>query len=216
MQRQTRSSAVAMTALALVLSGGFAAGCGGDSGNAEDGFVGRWFYEAPDPTAFGSTGFTLTCTDPIFGTVFPASSPTQFLIFSTLNFEHGELTDLTDTAGNCNLLNYDIKGNSATVPNPDPYLKGTANATDPTACVYPFNLADATGNPIAAFAVITPSSSWTFKLLPDKTAGGARRGQLSGSATAHLLADDGSATGAISNPDCTYSGMDTFFRLTQP
>jgi len=210
MQSQTRSSVVAVTMLTLVLS---AAGCGGgDGGGPEDQFLGRWFYEAPDPTAIGSTGFTLTCTDPIFSQVFPASAMTPFLIFSSMNFEHGELADLVDTAGNCNILNYDVKGNSATVPNPDPYV-GKDAAPD---CLFQFNLQDTNGYPIAAFAVIKPSSSWTFKLLPDKTAGGARRAQLVGSAAAHLLADDGSATGAISSPDCTYGGQDTFFRLTQP
>jgi hypothetical protein len=208
MQSQTRSSVVAVTMLTLVLS---AAGCGGgDGGGPEDQFLGRWFYEAPDPTTIGSTGFTLTCTDPIFGQVFPASAMTPFLIFSSMNFEHGELADLVDTAGNCNILNYDVKGNSATVPNPDPY------ADDKPACLFQFNLQDTNGYPIQSFAVISPSSSWTFKLLPDKTAGGARRAQLVGSASAHLLADDGSATGAISNPDCTFAGQDTFFRLTQP
>ena len=73
----------------------------------------------------------MTCTDPIFSTVFPASTPTPFLIFASLNFEHGELTDLAETSGNCNLLNYDMMGNSATVPNPDPYLKGTRTRRRP-------------------------------------------------------------------------------------
>ena len=180
----------------------------------EDQFIGRWFYEPPDATVPGSTGFTMTCTDPIFSAVFPASTPTPFLIFPSLNFEHGELTSLVDTSGNCNILNYNVMGNSATVPNPDPYLKDTADPTP--ACVFQFNLSDTNGYPIAAFAVISPGPSWTFKMLPDKTAGGARRAQLVGSASAHLIADNGTATGAISTPDCTYAGMDTFFRLTQP
>jgi len=215
MQGQTRSSVVAMAALALVLSAGVAGACGGDGGGGpEDQFIGRWFYEPPDATVLGSTGFTLTCTDPIFSGVFPASAPTPFLIFQSMNFEHGELTSLVDTAGNCNILDYDVKGNSATVPNPDPYLKGTADPTP--ACLFQFNLADVNGYPIAAFAIVSPGPSWTFKMLPDKTAGGARRAQLVGSATAHLIADDGSATGASSTPDCTYAGSDTFSRLTQP
>ena len=57
-------------------------------------------------------------------------------------------------------------GNSATVPNPDPYLKDTADPTP--ACVYQFNLPDTNGYPIAA-SLISPASSWTFKMLPDKT-----------------------------------------------
>jgi len=215
MQGQTRSSVVAMAALAMVLSVGLAAACGGgDGGGPEDQFIGRWFYEPPDATVQGSTGFTMTCTDPIFSSVFPASTPTPFLIFPSLNFEHGELTSLVDTAGNCNILSYNVMGNSATVPNPDPYLKDT---TDPTpACLYQFNLFDTNGYPIAALALISPSSSWTLKMLPDKTAGGARRAQLIGSATAHLIADNGTAAGAVSAPDCTYAGSDTFWRLTQP
>jgi hypothetical protein len=215
MQGQTRSGAVAMTALAVVLSAGLAAACGGDGGGGpEDQFIGRWFYEPPDATVPGSTGFTMTCTDPIFSAVFPASSPTPFLIFGSLNFEHGELTSLVDTSGNCNILDYTVSGNSATVPNPDPYLKGTSDPTP--GCFFQFNLSDANGYPIAAFAIISPGPSWTFKMLPDKTAGGARRAQLVGSATAHLIADNGTTTGAISTPDCTYAGSDTFFRLTQP
>ncbi len=215
MQGQTRTSAVAMTALAVVLSAGLAAACGGDGGGGpEDQFIGRWFYEPPDATALGSTGFTMTCTDPIFSAVFPASTPTPFLIFQSLNFEHGELTSLVDTSGNCNILNYNVKGNSATVPNPDPYLKDTADPTP--ACLFQFNLSDTNGYPVAAFAIVSPGPSWTFKMLPDKTAGGARRAQLVGSATAHLIADNGTPTGAISTPDCTYAGSDTFFRLTQP
>jgi hypothetical protein len=217
MQGQTRSSAVAMTALAMILSVGLTAACGGDDGGGpEDQFIGRWFYEPPDAAVAGSTGFTLACTDPIFGSVdlFPSSAPTPFLIFPSFNFEHGELASLVDTAGNCNILNYDVKGNSATVPNPDPYLKDTADPTP--ACLFQFNLSDATGYPIAAFAIISPGPSWTFKMLPDRTPGGARRAQLIGSATAHLIADNGTPAGAISTPDCTYAGSDTFYRLTQP
>ena len=111
MQGQTRSSAVAVAALAMVLSAGLAAACGGDGGGGpEDQFIGRWFYEPPDATVPGSTGFTMTCTDPIFSAVFPASTPTPFLIFRSLNFEHGELTVLVDTSGNCNILNYNVWG----------------------------------------------------------------------------------------------------------
>jgi hypothetical protein len=205
-----------MTALAVILSAGLAAACGGDGGGGpEDQFIGRWFYEPPDTTMPGSTGFTMTCTDPIFKDVFPASSPAPFLIFQSMNFEHGELTSLVDTSGNCNILDYTVSGNSATVPNPDPYLKGTSDPTP--SCLFQFNLIDSTnGAPIAAFAIISPGPSWTFKMLPDKTAGGARRAQLVGSATARLIADDGTPTGAISTPDCTYAGSDTFSRLTQP
>lgn len=204
MKSRIRSRAATIAALSLVLSVGMV-GCGGDgdSGGPQDNFIGIWFAE--DVTA---TGFTLTCTDTTFGPVFPAGS--QFQIFGSLQFEHGELTDLAETSGNCNLLNYDISGNSATVASPDPYISDTAG------CVNQFALFDANGYPIPTFAVLTPDASWSVKLLSDKTEGGGDRLQLTGTGSVHLLVDDGTPTGIVSNPDCSYSGMDTFFRLTRP
>ena len=211
MKSLTRFRAATISALSLVLSVGMAAGCGGDGDAAgpEDAFVGYWFAESP------TTGFTVTCTDTIFSQVFTAGGDNQLRVFEVLKFEHGELTDLAETSGSCNLLTYDIKGDSATVVNPDPYDTGT----DPVAgCVTGLPLADMAGKAIPADMRLRPDASWTVKRLAEKTAAGADRLQLAGTASARLRADDGSGTGNIfvSNPECTYGGMDTFFRLTRP
>jgi len=208
MKSLTRSRAATIAALSLVLSVGMSAGCGGDGGGGGpwDKFVGIWFNEAT------TTGFTMTCTDANFSQVFPAGN-NQFEIFGSLQFEHGELTDLAETSGNCNLLNYNIKGDSATVANPDPYLEPP---DDEAGCLVQFAVGDGAGGALPAFALITPDASWTAKLL-GKTAGGPDRLQLVGTATADMLIDDGSANGVTTgNTPCTYGGMDTFFRLTRP
>ena len=211
MKSLTRSRASTISALSLVLSVGMAAGCGGD-GDAvgpEDAFIGYWFSEA------ATTGFTVTCTDTVFSQVFTAGN-NQLEIFGVLKFEHGVLTDLAETSGSCNLLNYDIKGDSATVVNPDPYMTGTDTTARCLAGLPLFNMA--TGAPIPADIRLTPDTSWTVKKLAEKTASGADRIQLAGTASARLRADDGTGTGnaVVSNPECTYGGMDTFFRLTRP
>jgi hypothetical protein len=210
MKSLTRSRAATVSALALVLSVGIAAGCGGgdSSGGPEDAFVGDWFAESAD------TGFTVTCTDPVFGPVF-SSGNNQLQLFLVLKFEHGVLTDLAETSGSCGIMNYDIKGDAATIVTPDPYRTGTDTTA---ACTTGLPLTDMAGYPIPADIRLKPDVSWTVKRLPDKTAAGADRIQLSGTASARLRADDGTGTGnvLVSNPECTYGGMDTFFRLTRP
>ena len=156
--------------------------------------------------------------DPVFGPVFPTGDTTgnnQVPIFLALRFEHGVLTDLAETSGSCGIMNYDIKGDSATIVTPDPYRTGTDTAA---ACSTGLPLTDAAGKSIPADIRLKPDVSWTVKRLPDKTASGADRLQLSGTASARLRADDGTGTGNlfVSNPECTYGGMDTFFRLTRP
>jgi hypothetical protein len=198
-----------ISGLSLVLSVGMAVGCGGsDSGGPEDAFVGYWFAESP------TTAFTVTCTDSVFGPVYSPGS-NQLRIFDVLKFEHGELSDLAETSGSCNLLNYDIKGDTATVVTPDPYVTPAGTASS---CLAGLPLFDNMGYPIPADIRLTPTASWTVKRLPDKTAAGGDRIQLAGTASARLRADDGSGTGnaVVSNPECTYGGMDTFFRLTRP
>ena len=211
MKSRIRSRAATIAALSLVLSVGMAAGCGGDgdsNGGPWDNYTGLWFPE--DPSAM--TGFTLSCTDVNFGMVFMPG--TKFRMFGSLQFEHGELTDLAETSGSCNLLNYDINGTTATVVNPDPYLAGE---DDPTAaCIRQFNLFDSMGYAIPTFAVLTPDATWSVKLLSDKTQGGGDRLQLTGSGSVFLFIDDGTPTGIVSDPECTYTGMDTFLRLTRP
>jgi hypothetical protein len=208
MNTQARSRAAAIAALMLVSIGGVAAGCGGgSSGGPEDAFIGRWFQTSPNPQDPTATGFTLTCTDSNFSGL---SGPV--LIWGSLEFEHGTLTDLAETSGNCSPLNYDIKGKTATVPNPDPYI-GSAPG-----CVIPFTLSDAAGNPLSAFLILTPGSgaNWSFMLLDTKAASGAPQGRLVGTATGHIISQDGNGGTIESTPDCTYAGMDTYFRLTQP
>ena len=203
MKSETRSRAAAIAALTLVLSGGLVAGCGGDSGaRPADAFIGRWF--ASDPA---TTGFTLTCMDPGFADIAPATGR-PFRIFPALVFEHGELTDLAETSGDCALLNYDVSGTSATVPSPDPYFNEDA------ACGIPFTTTNTAGLIVDGIFLLMPDPSWTFMLLPDKTPEGGDQGKLVGTARGHIIVFD--TTDVESNPDCTYNGMDTFFRLTQP
>jgi hypothetical protein len=197
----------------LVLSGGLMAGCGGgsSSGGPQDAFIGRWFQESPNPTDPTATGFTLNCTDPNF----PDFAGTHaLLVWPTLIFEHGTLTDLAETSGNCSPLNYDVMGKSATVPHPDPYLD-----SDP-GCVIPFTIPNPAmaGATLQAIVILTPAEGamWSFMLLDTKGTGGVPQARLTGSATGHLAAQDGMGGVIESNPDCTYAGMDTYFRLTQP
>ena len=210
MNSPSRSRAAA--ALVLALSGGLAAGCGGSSSSTKVGpkdvFIGRWFQESPNPSDPTATGYTLTCNDPNFSGLSGVA-----LIWGSLVFEHGTLTDLAETSGNCSPLNYDIMGKTATVPNPDPYLMSAPG------CVIPFTLTDqATGTALSAFLILTPGegANWSFMLLDTKSPGGAPQGRLAGSAVGHIIAQDGAGGIVESSPDCTYSGMDTYFRLTQP
>jgi hypothetical protein len=208
MKSLNRSRAALVATLSLAVAVGMTAGCGGDGdgGGPQDAFIGHWFNES------SSTGFSITCTDPALASLFPAG-PNPFEIFGSLSFEHGELTDLAETSGNCNLLNYDVNGTEAKVVNPDPYLKGEPD--DTAGCVVQFSVATNSGY-FPAFVLLTPDTNWTAKLLSEKTAGGGDRLQLSGNAVATVLIDDGSAMGIVSTPDCSYAGTDTFFRLTRP
>jgi len=92
MHSQTGSRAAAIAALVLVLSGGLAAGCGGDDGGGPaDSFIGRWYQVSPTANT-SATGFTISCADPNFTfLVPPAPAEPQFLIWPTLTFEHGVL-----------------------------------------------------------------------------------------------------------------------------
>ncbi|HMF44452.1 MAG TPA: hypothetical protein VKQ32_27450 [Polyangia bacterium] len=208
MNSHSRSRAVASAALVLALSGGLAAGCGGSSsGGPEDAFIGRWFQQSPNPADPTATGFNLTCTDPAWTSL---TQPIQF--WTELQFEHGTLTTLAETGPGCPGINYTIKGKAATVPHPDPYT-----GMDP-GCVIQFTNTDASGNSFPAFLVITPgdAANWSFMLLDTKSSGGAPQGRLAGSATGHIITVDATNTVIMSNPDCTYAGMDTYYRLTQP
>jgi hypothetical protein len=212
MNSHSRSRAVAVAAFVLALSGGVVAGCGGGSGSGgpEDAFEGRWFQESPNPQDPLATGFQLTCTDANFTGY---SQPIQF--WQELLFEHGTLTTLTETGPGCPGINYTVKGKAATVPHPDPYT-----GMDP-GCVIQFTYTDASGANLPAGLIIRPgdAANWSFMLLDTKSpTGGAPQGRLAGSAAGHIVVLDatGSTIQLESSPDCTFAGMDTYFRLTQP
>jgi hypothetical protein len=205
MRSQARSSAGAWAVMALVLSTALAAGCGGGSGDPESPFLGRWIQVAP---ATASTGFTIKCDDPDFAFL---ADPPDFLIFSTLTFERGVLTDLTETSGNCSPLNYDVMGNVAKPPATDPYLM------DAPGCAIPFSIPSSSGQTLRALFVLLPGQDWSFSLLSDKATDGAPQGKLAGAANGHVIVFD--TTGAVaaqSSPDCVIGGMDVFERLTRP
>ncbi|HXU00144.1 MAG TPA: hypothetical protein VN903_04090 [Polyangia bacterium] len=210
MQSQTRSRAATAAALALVLSGGLAAGCGGDSGSAADAFIGRWYQVSPVANT-PSTGFTISCADPQFSFLVPAApAEPLFLVWPTLTFEHGVLTDLVETSGNCSPLNYNVKGNAAVPPDPDPYTK------EAPACGIPFTVTDATGGSLSALFLVKPQAGWSFTLQADKGTNGAPHAKLVGTANGHVLVDDGSGMVVESNPDCVVGGQDIYERLTRP
>src|SRR5262245_26097305 len=165
MTSQIRSTAATVTALALAVSTGLVAGCGGDS-NPTGAYLGTWFQVSPDPTMPGATGFTLSCADPLFSFLAPAppAAPRQFMVWPSLTFEHGALTDLVETSGNCSSLNYNIKGNTATVPNPDPYFD------DDPGCGFPLNVTDqTTGLALRSAFILFPNDGWTFTLHASKS-----------------------------------------------
>ena len=103
-----------LAALALALSGGLGRGLRGwRSSDVTDAWIGHWL-DADDHDGVH---------DVVHGSQLQPGSfrrGTQFDLRRSLTFEQGELTDLAETSGYCNLLNYDIKGNTATVANPDP------------------------------------------------------------------------------------------------
>jgi hypothetical protein len=210
-RRRRRSGGTLALALALAVGGGLV-GCGSssDSGGPEDAFIGRWIQEPPNATS--GTGFTLTCTDPMFATDFTG----PLLIWDNLTFEKGVLTGLTETGGGCSILNWNLSsdGKSAGVANPDPYIG------DAPACIieFTFGIDPVTGAPIPAALVIEPPATpgWSFTLLDEKSPVGAPQGSLVGSAPALILVDNNTPTGIVSTPPCTYAGMDKYFRLTQP
>src|SRR6185503_7713247 len=132
-----------------------------------------------------------------------------------LLFEHGSVTDLSETSGlidrqfGCSpALSYDISGNTAAIVNPDPYLGGA-----PFCDALAFN---AMGDPVALLE-FTPGGDWAFVLspkIPDKPP----QGVLPGSATVTPFVPDATTGMLVAQPACTYTsaGGDTFFRMTRP
>lgn len=204
-------SAFAMLALAVACTTG--ASCGSDgngNGGPTDAFVGRWIksLDIPDPLDPGASGFDLACTDPNF-----SMFNTNFLIWGEMDFEHAVVTDLVEVSGNCTLSwDIDSTGKGAIVPNPDPIL-GEAPF-----CVINLSYLDAAQNELPAAMLIEPPTgdNFKFRLLDTKNAAGAPQAELSGTAPVTIQRLD--ATGALfeTTTPCSYAGMDTYFRLTQP
>lgn len=198
-----------MLALAGACTTGAACG-GGDGGGPTDSFVGRWIkdFDIPVPGDSSASGFDLACTDPNF-----SMFNTNFLVWSEMSFEHATATDLIELSGNCT-LSWDIDGSgkAAIVPNPDPIL-GEAPA-----CVINLSYLDAAQNELPAAMLVEPPTGDAFKfsLLGTKNAAGAPQAQLKGSAPVTIQRLD--AMGALfeTTTPCSYAGMDTYFRLTQP
>jgi len=206
-------SAFAMLALAAACTTGVA--CGGSDGDSgggpSDAFVGRWIKSFDEPSAIDpdATGFNVSCTDPNFTML---SGP--FLVWNNIVFEHGVVTDLVETSGNCPLLNWDIAsgGKAATVPNPDPVVD------DIPECVVEFEYADAAGNALPGLMILHPADGddWKFSLLGTKNDIGAPKAQLQGSAQVDMARLDAAGVRFDTATPCTYAGADTYFRFTQP
>jgi hypothetical protein len=204
-------SAFAMLALAVACTTGASCGSDGDSGGPADAFLGRWIKSFDEPIAGepDATGFTISCTDPNF-TFFTGS----LLVWNSIAFEHGVVTDLVESSGNCPLLNWDIdsSGKAATVPNPDPVIDEVPE------CILELEYEDTAGNILPALMWIHPGADLKFSLLGTKNSIGAPKAQLQGSAQvdmARLDATNMRFDTAVATP-CTYAGTDTYFRFTQP
>lgn len=204
-------SAFAMLALAAACTTGASCGSDGDSGGPSDAFVGRWIksFDEPSATDPDATGFSVSCTDPNFTLL---SGP--FLVWNNIAFEHGVVTDLVETSGNCPLLNWDIAsgGKAATVPNPDPVVDQVPE------CTVEFEYADATGVVLPGLMILHPDAGddWKFSLLGTKNSFGAPKAQLQGSAKVDMARLDAMDNVLETTIPCTYAGTDTYFRFTQP
>jgi len=200
-RQTTYRTSLAMLALAAACTTG--AACGSDS-SPTDAFVGRWI-KVFEPAA---SGFGLVCTDANFSDY----NISDLLIWTSIEFEHGVATDLIETSGNCPILNWDINGKTATVPNPDPVID------DLPACGFDINYQDAAQQILPGLVVIQPTASFKFTLTGKKNASGAPLAELNGTADVDILKLDATGTTIVSqtNPPCSYAGTDTYFRLTQP
>jgi hypothetical protein len=200
--------------LALAAAGSTGASCGGDGdggGGPADAFLGTWIKSFDEPIAGepDATGFTITCANANFTVL---NGPR--LVFPSIAFEHGVVTDLVETSGNCPLLNWDIDGSgkAATVPNPDPVIAEIPE------CIAELEYEDTAGNVLPALMWLHPGSDLKFSLLGTENSLGAPKAQLQGSAMVDLARLD--ATNMRFDTDlampCTYTGTDTYFRFTQP
>jgi hypothetical protein len=206
-RQTTYRTTFAMLALAAACATG--AACGGSDGNGgpTDAFVGRWIWSKAFDTPTPASGFDLACTDPNF-TMFN----TDFLVWSEMSFEHGVATDLLELSGNCT-LSWDIDGSgkAAIVPDPDPIIG------QPPGCVVSLTYLDGDVEAPAAMLIEPPSGdNFKFSLLGTKNAAGAPEAELRGMASVTIQRLNAGGMLFETATPCSYAGMDTFFRLTQP
>ncbi len=187
---------------AFLMAGLLAAGCGSSSSGNPDGvaeaYMGHWEVEG------NSSSFTLNCPATVGSLSFP--------IWTTLDFDHGVLSDLVDVSSACASpgMGFDVDkgGVTAQVVDPDPFT-GNAPLCKLVVAV------DSNGLPI--FIDFSFTSLSLTKLAASGT-DKAPRLLLGGAATGPLMEDDGTGTGNLTQIDsCTYSGPgDSFHRTTQP
>jgi hypothetical protein len=192
--------ATMLGALALTACGALA-GCGGSSSSSSLGpagnFIGRWELDGTTST------FSINC-------------PTSMLsgaaaIWVELVFDHGVLSDLSETSGACLApgiaFDVDSKGTVATVSNPDPYT-GMA----PVCSLVIGN--DTAGLPVYLDLTFTNLTFTSLAAVKDQ----APTALLSGTATGAIVQDDGSGMGRLVQTDtCTYSGTaDRYHRMSRP
>jgi hypothetical protein len=188
-------------ALALALLAGCGGGSSNDAPGPEEKFLGRW--QLVDGS---STAFTLSC---------PNGTPQPYLQWFELLFEHGTVTDLSETSGLINsqlgcspALSYDVMGDTASIVNPDPYQGGA-----------PFCEAlafDNMGNPVAILE-FKPGTDWAF-VLSAEVADKPPQGVLKGSATVIPWVPDATTNMLVAQAACSYASTaagDAFFRMTQ-
>jgi hypothetical protein len=184
--------------LALV-AGCLLAGCGGSSSGSNLGpagkFIGRWSLDTINTT------FGITCTQ--------GSGSVNF--WSELDFEHGVLSDVSETSPTCLApglaLDVDSSGAVLGISNPDPYTGQTP------LCSIGLG-ADANGLTVYLDLTVT---AFDFTLLaPVKNK--APTALLSITATGAIVQDDGTGMGNYVQSDtCSYSGTnDTYHRMSQP
>lgn len=177
-------------------------GCGSDSGTTvgpEEKFLGRWELDSAMST------FSLNCTT--LGQV------TDFPVWVELEFEHGTLTDVSETSRACAQpgLSFSLgAGNtSLTLATPDPYRMAPNNMAT---CAVDVGT-DANGN---RQNLVFTFQTATFTLT-QTAAGQAPQGVWAASGSGTLFSVD-AMTGAASTADtCTYGGTgDNFHQMTRP
>ena len=212
-KRPRRPRSTVPFGLVLLALSGFAAGCGGSSSGGghgdADNFVGRWEID-PDSGAY------------TFAECETAGGNGDFIIWSELAFDYGELTDINEMSGGCITvvssqngsstipgLPYDVSGDTASLPTTDPYT------LMPSSCIAAIG-SDSYGYPIGMR--LTPvKETWQFKLQPSAS-GEPRRAELgvkpggAGAAVDIISVDQNN--NLITLDSCKVTGASTFFRVS--